>query len=331
MVRRMNGNGARRTMVASLAALIAACSPSPGSTASVSTDDPAPAELGIFADVRGWMAYSDKSGIWAVDPSNPDADPVLLRPNEARSNDESMPIAWSSDGSKLLITRGDPSFRGPDDLVVLNCDGTETLLAHGGMDELFTGGSFTPDGSKVIYGVISWSTPEEDWRSGIYVVDADGGSPRLIYAAGRRPPPDSFQMALFLPTLSPDGSRIAFFEGMGDWANYLWVMNADGSDKHRIFGTEEAGHVSALQWSPDGTRLAFETVGVLYVVNVDGSGPPLANVTGRSPYWSPDGSRIAFLRERGILHTMAPDGSDVQSLGIHLGRGGSGPWNPLEE
>ncbi|MET0888440.1 MAG: DUF4333 domain-containing protein, partial [Mycetocola sp.] len=68
----------------------------------------------------------------------------------------------------------------------------------------------------------------------------------------------------------------------------------------------------------------------IYVVNADGSELSLADVDGRSPYWSPDGSRIAFVRQR-ILHTMAPDGSDVQSLGQNLGwRAAWGPWNPLD-
>src|SRR5262245_39769365 len=127
------------------------------SSQSVPADDPTPtltpAELGIFADVRGWIAYGDGSGVWAVDPANPDADPVLLSPDEARRprSPESIPIAWSSDGSKLLINRGDPSFQGPDDLVVLEADGTETLLVRGGVDDWFTGGSFTLDGSRIIY------------------------------------------------------------------------------------------------------------------------------------------------------------------------------------
>ena len=315
-------------------ALLAACEGSRRSVESPTTppsgparaEDPSPTptptKLGMFADVRGWIAYSDDSGIWAADPANPDEDRVMLSPGEGR------PIAWSSDGSKLLIIRGGPSPLDPWDLVVLNSDGTETLLVHGGVNPWMTGGSFTPDGSKVVYGA---NLPGKEWRSGIYVVDADGGSPRLVYAAGHRPEPDSFQMAVFFPTLSPDGSRIAYFEGMGDWGNYLWVMNRDGTDKHRIWGSDEVGHVHGLQWSPDGTRLAFESPGSnVAVIDADGSELSLGIIRGSDPHWSPDGSRIAFVEIR-LLHTIAPDGSDEQTLDIRLGtRGGSGPWNPLE-
>lgn len=300
----------------------------------VPADDPTPSGLGIFSDVRGWITYGDVHdyydgfGTWAVDPADPDARPVLL------SRGAGLPVAWSSDGSKLLISRMNP--RTPDSLVVLNSDGSETQVAQA---NAITGGSFTPDGSKVVYGA---TLPGKDWKSGIYVVDAEGGTPQLIYAAAFRrlareaypPEADGHQTAVYSPTLSPDGSRIAYVEGMGDWGNSLWVMNADGTDRHRIIAWEEGvdliGWPASLQWSPDGTRLAFEGGGI-NVVTADGSALTLvARGRERAPYWSPDGSRIAFQRDR-AFYTMAPDGSDVQSLYNELEpKNFLGPWNPLD-
>ena len=271
------------------------------------------ADLGIFADVRGWIAYGDVfgdvSGIWAMDPANPDAEPTPLDP------DDGYPVDWSSDGSKLLVLRG---WTGP--LVVLNADGTETFLAD---SQEIRGASFTPDGSRVVY-----ADNEGNRGAGIYIVDAHGGPAQLLHGSDR---------SVFFPAVSPDG-KIAHFEGNGDRGNRLWVMNADGTDRHEIVGEEEGfmqNSTFPLTWSPDGARLAFVQYDGLYVLNPDGSEVSriATGVTdagaGSGPYWSPDGSRIAFTTGPGgkaSLATVGLDGTQLSDLGI----GRAGAWNPLD-
>lgn len=280
-------------------------------------------EFGILSEVGGWIAYGNDEGIWAVNPTprGKPAERIQLseRPGE--------PLAWSSDGSKLLINRGDRSFRGPDDLVVLNSDGTETLLVHGGMYDLFSGGSFTPDGSKVIYSVTNWP-PKEEWQSAIYVVEARGGSRRLLLASSSHTYTDhTFRTALFCPTFSPDGAQIAYFDGMGDWRNTLRVMNADGSGVRVLFD-EEFSHVNDLAWSPDGSRLAFDALydGGIWIVGVDGSG--LTQVSqgggGAAPRWSPTGRQLAFQSSGGIW--VINDDSSGLRLVAPVGR--NPVWSP---
>ncbi len=99
------------------------------------------------------------------------------------STDGGEPLAWSSDGSKLLILRQSGSGSTVDEsLHVLNADGSETLLIDPGPvidpgpGNGLTGGSFSPDGSTVVYA---------NGAAGIYEVDADGGTPRLLLAAAR--------------------------------------------------------------------------------------------------------------------------------------------------
>jgi Tol biopolymer transport system component len=269
-----------------------------------------------IGDMTGWITYGDNQGVWARDltSSRDPADRVHL------SSTSGTPIGWSPDGSKLLVQR---DINEPG-LSVVNSDGTETRLTDG--NESTDGGSFSPDGTAVVYA--------EGGR--IYVMDADGGSPQLLLAPGGRRYPDEpgrFETMLQEPQWSPDGSQIAYFDGMGDWGHSLRVMDSDGTASRVVVENGEtlgAGHVNGLQWSPDGSRLAFSIEGRIYVVGVDGSGFRPVTDDGVEPYWSPDGSHIAYRRpdpegpSRGSLEIVRLDDLQAQNFGD----GGSGPWTP---
>lgn len=282
-----------------------------------------------IGDVSGWITYGDKRGIWARDLTSPGdpADRVRL------TSTPGSPQAWSPDGSKLLVTRDEGLF-------VLNSDGTETRLAAA------EGGSFSPDGTAVVFAATldCWwpsecGAEDDDPSSAIYVVDVEGGSPRVLLTSGSRRYPDDcgthtcmrgrFETLVQEPKWSPDGSQIAYFDGMGDWGHSLRVMNSDGTDSRVVVendATLGGGHVDGLQWSPDGSQLAFSIEGRLYVVGVDGSGFRLVT-DGWEPYWSPDGAYIAYARdpevsEHGSLEIVRLDDLRVQNFGD----GGSGPW-----
>jgi hypothetical protein len=89
-----------------------------------------------------------------------------------------------------------------------------------------------------------------------------------------------------------------------------------------------------LDWSRDGSRLAYVSGGWIYTINRDGSGERrlLTGTAGpdSSPSWSPDGRQIAFA-SRPRPHTLSsvygvrPDGTHR----ILLARGASDPaWSP---
>jgi Tol biopolymer transport system component len=296
---------------------------------------PAPRPTGIFSDIGGWIVYGDLSpvnlmlgrtwrhGIWAVNPTRP-GDPEGQIQLSERGGE---PLVWSSDGSRLLIRRPVPDpTRDPVadlDLFVLDADGSETRLTT---DRDWITGSISPDGSQVVYSSLAGP---------IYTVDTRGGEPRLLLSRTSRLFPDegrSFRTWLYNPTFSPDGTQIAFFDGMGDWGHSLRVMNADGSDVRVLIDQAEVGHVDDLVWSPDGSRLAFSAEeGGIWMVGVDGSGFTEVIPDGVNPAWSPDGSRISYQPadpdslEPGSLEIAAVDGTHVTEFGY----GASGPWNPL--
>jgi len=238
-------------------------------------------------------------------------------------------------------------------LYVLNADGTETHLTTSenyvlgaGWSSPDIGGSFSPDGSQVIYAN----------KSSIYVVDAQGGTPRVLKTASRRwfsVNGRRVRALAYNPTYSPDGTQIAYFDGAGTSregiVHQLRVMNADGSGT-RVLVDDLAGfRIYNLAWSPDGERLAFGLgpFGLgsrgIYIVGADGSGLMRAIPDGANPYWSPDGTRIAFANlnrwispsrpcadpncdaSLGTLEIAAPDGTHVQAFSYAE----PGPWNPL--
>ena len=59
------------------------------------------------------------------------------------------------------------------------------------------------------------------------------------------------------PVWSPDGQQIAFLSER-DGLTGIYVMNADGSDAHRLTSTLSVGR--GYSWSPDSRQIAFSAL-----------------------------------------------------------------------
>jgi Tol biopolymer transport system component len=163
----------------------------------------------------------------------------------------------------------------------------------------------------------------------VYTMDQSGGTQRrLTHRLGLETD----------PTWSPDGSRIAWTrgpDGLGG-TNQLWLMNADGTSKDRIYLDRAfRGDVSDPTWSPDGERLVFTTNRTLHLINADGSGLRRLIATdmaaGRAD-WSPDGAWIAFsgrtTESSPALWFVRPDGSDLHQVRALPGGVSWPEWSP---
>jgi hypothetical protein len=314
-----------------------------------SADEPTPRPQGIFSEVGGWIAFGNADGIWAVDPSHPGDRESRIQ----LSSNGGIPLAWSSDGSELLISReswvllsrrqlrhGKELGAAGRGLFVLHADGTETHLVR----EEVSGASFSRDGTTVVFAP-SLELGRTHIDPGIYLINAEGGGVATeLVASSRRYIPEqdrSFRSDAYFPTFSPDGTQIAYFDGFGDNSHSLRVVNADGGDLDVLIDNIEGYRISNLVWSPDGSRLAFgrRNFDGIYTIGVDGSGLTLVIPDGENPHWSPDGSRISFEYEggggRGEFSIADRDGSHLQSFGFaagpwnSFGYAASGPWNPL--
>lgn len=136
------------------------------------------------------------------------------------------------------------------------------------------------------------------------------------------------------PAISPDNRRVAFIAPDN---SVSWTL-LDGSGKaDKLFFDE--GQDSDLEWSPDGTRLAFVStrtdhsfIGIYHDANAPLRFLSPSTSQDVEPRWSPDGTRIAFLRTPGSGGPPATDFAwTVMPWGLWIGDAGTGSAHRIWE
>ncbi len=197
--------------------------------------------------------------------------------------------SWSPKNDLIAFTG--TSAPGNAAIWIVNSDGTGAhALSGSGLSEMFYP-SWYPDGSQLA---------AMDGRNLVIKrFDLAGGAAVTVT--------DHAKVLTGKPSVSPDGRWIAFAgqqnagQPYDQEQNVIWVVGEGGA-----LSTLEAIPVQGRSpaWSPDGTRLAFESDRgsdegryAVFVIGRDGRGLIQItdyNLNATHPAWSPDGKRLVF-------------------------------------
>ncbi len=251
------------------------------------------------------------------------------------SKAEGSDPSWSPDGTRIAFA-SDRATGTDAQIYVMTASGSQqTRLTHDSMPDRRP--SWSPDGKQIVF----------QGDNGLFLLTVKTKAVKQLTQA-----PDS------APAWSPDGTKIVFERdrsvpdptnatGM-DTEEDLWLIAADGSQARQLTSppsftvgsTMFAGQDNFPAWSPDGSKLAFESNrgGNNGIFVMDATGANIAAITqppgtDQFPTWAPDGLRIAFdrtaepvLSSKDQIYVANADGSDQTALTTSSTGAGSPAW-----
>ena len=208
---------------------------------------------------------------------------------------------WSPDGRFLAFTAGKAPMRysyEPSAIRIVDVDGTEKRLLTSEPGRTAREPTWSPDGTNIVF--TGFSTRDDAWE--LYVIGADGKGLRKLTRGGGR-------YGNVGANWSPNGEWIVFESWDGRALHTMKLIHPDGTGLHSIGAFQAWHHCLCPDWSPDGTKIAYQADAdpsgpdrpEIFVMNADGSGSirlTRNRVLDENPDWSPDGTRLAFYSTR---------------------------------
>lgn len=258
-------------------------------------------------DGRKIAYYSLKNGqcnIWTIDSDG--SNPTQLTTDGGYflfSN------PWSPQGDKLVFHS---RRTGNVNVWIMDADGeNQRQLVNNGEDIITFYPCWSPDGKLIALIAISRN------ESSILLVDVDGIVRKVLLSV----PLETAKLISI--GWSPTGENIAYT--LKEGSSYgLWIIDINGTNRRRILKSEY--QMSAISWSPDGTKIAFDQAETqnlksfpfpigIWVIDVDGSNlvrlSPDNVISYGTASWSPDGTKVVFIGIRATRDGKIGPGSGI--------------------
>jgi Tol biopolymer transport system component len=268
--------------------------------------------LAIAIAVGWWGFHEVRSTTRPADDSGPKPGPTELRRN-------GEVLVFKQKGTRPVW---DLAAQDPDTGGVRTIVGTEGIVDCRNPERcsnFFKSAEWSSDGRWAAFDVsfLGQCGP----TAGVWVTNGVGEPRQLTTPCD---PPGSDRSIEEVWAWAPEGARLAYALIDGGTDELFVIDPSDG--RRTSLGKVDGGltddqlpKTSALEWSPDGTRIAYaDDGGSVYVVEVDGGErSALADsfVDVIDIAWSPDGTRILVQDQgRARMQVMNADGSDLHLL-----------------
>ena len=243
--------------------------------------------------------------------------------------------SFSPDASRIAFVR---PVNGIPQVCVKNLNGgdpTQITFGEAAADRP----RWSPRNDEIIFTLGSWGRQEAPAtlrQESIWSVSPQGGTPRKILDFGSNPnwsgdgsqlvfersqeiwlaradgsqqrkveglPPSNYLLAARMPSLSPDGSWIAFFQPEAGHYGDFWVIPSMGGNARRLTFDVAAGR--SPTWTPDGRAVVFSSqragsMTLWKIAAVGGTPEPVLMGAGEDtdPEFSQDGSKLLYSHTR---------------------------------
>jgi Tol biopolymer transport system component len=200
--------------------------------------------------------YSDRDGTRQIYIMSADGEGARKLTGNFPMNEDPT---WAPDGKRLCFW-AEPSEKGPENLFIINRDGSAMINITNSKRGTRRVPDWSPDGKRITF------TSNRFLNHQIYVGDVKGTTEKRLTSNPR---------GTCRSRWSPDGKRLAYSDaGYSLRKNVdIWEMDPDGANKKRL--TEHRANDYDVAYSPDGKKIIFSSNRSgnyeLYVMDRDGS------------------------------------------------------------